>query len=172
MVPGLKKALLNAGFLGVFVSLSAAPVSAYTVSFIVIETGLVQDDTVTESSHLWENGLMDTFFNAGHIVSNAHTIRIDREGIKDFPDEVQADFDEAQQGGVDFFIMALLDYQGSGGGLQSPKTAVKPRQIFLKVFRVEPYQKVYEQRYSEPIKDELAKAKSAATSILPHLRNR
>jgi hypothetical protein len=176
MVSGLKKALLNAGFLGVFILLFAAPASAYTVSFIVIETGLIDDDTAampaTMSAYLWENGLMDAFFDAGHIVSNAHTIRVDREGIKDFPDEAQADFDEAQEGGVDFFVMALLDHQGSGGDLQSPKTSAGPRQVFIKVFRVRPRQKVYEQRYSDPVKDELAKAKSAARSILPHLRDK
>jgi hypothetical protein len=150
-------------FLGAFMFFAAfVPAFGYTVSFIVIETGLVQEGAAA-SSNIWENGLMDAFFDAGHIVSNARTIRVDRERIKDFPDEAQADFDEAREGGVEFFVMALLDYQ-------SPNTA--PRQVSLKVFRVEPCQKVYEQGYSGPIRDELAGAKNAARSILPHLGDR
>jgi hypothetical protein len=165
---------VKSGFLGIFIWLAAsAPVSAYTVSFIVIETGLGQDSPATESSNLWENGLMDTFFDAGHIVSNAHTLRMmNRETIKDFPEEAQADFDEARQGGVEFFVMVLLDYQGSNTVSASPGTAAKPRQVFLKVFSVDPYQKIYEQGYSGPVRDELAQAKSAARSIFPYLRDR
>lgn len=159
-------------FLCLFTGIAVpAPVFAYTVSFIVIEAGPVQDGAVTGAANLWENGLMDVFFNAGHIVSNAHALRIDRAIFKDFPDEMQADFDEARQGGVDFFVTALLDY-GAGEAPVSPGTSVGPRQVLLKVFRVEPYQKVYEQGYSGPIGDELTKAKSAARSILPHLRDR
>ncbi|MDR0760297.1 MAG: hypothetical protein LBF74_09345 [Treponema sp.] len=153
-----------------FIGLAApAPVFAYTVSFVVIETGPVQAGVVRDSANLWENGLMDVFFNAGHIVSNAHTLRVDREILKDFPDEVQGDIDEARQGGVDFFVMALLDYPADG---KAPGTAVKPRQIVLKVFSVNPYQKVYEQGYSGPIRDESAQVKNAARSILSHLGDR
>jgi hypothetical protein len=160
-------------FLYVFIAFAVpAPVFAYTVSFVVIETGPVQDRAVPGSAGLWENGLMDVFFNAGHIVSNALTLRIDREIFKDFPDEVQGDFDEARQGGVDFFIMALLDYRVSGEVPVSPGTVTGPRQVSLKVFRVNPYKKVYEQGYSGPIQDELTQAKNAARSILPHLRDR
>jgi hypothetical protein len=154
----------------IFIGIAApAPVFAYTVSFIVVETGPAPEGAGLESSNLWENGLMDVFFDAGHIVSNAHTIRVDHEVLKDFPDELQGDFDEARQGGVDFFVMALLDYRASGA-LSDAATA--SRQVFLKVFRVNPYQKVYEQGYSGPVRDELARAKNAARSILPHLRDR
>jgi hypothetical protein len=154
----------------VFIGLAApAPVFAYTVSFIVVETGLVQEGASPESSSLWENGLMDVFFNAGHIVSNAHTLRVDSGALKDFPDEALGDFDEARQGGADFFVMALLDYRASG---EAPGAPAKPRQISLKVFRVNPCQKVYEQGYSGPLRDELTGAKSAARSILSRLRGR
>ncbi|MDR2630955.1 MAG: hypothetical protein LBC60_08545 [Spirochaetaceae bacterium] len=163
--PGVMSTLLYC-FIGLAVP---APVFAYTVSFVVIETGPVQDGVVRDSANLWENGLMDVFFNAGHIVSNAHTLRVTREILKDFPDEVQGDIDEARQGGVDFFVMALLDYPEAD---KVPGTAVKPRQILLRVFSVNPYQKVYEQKYSGPVRDELTQVKSAARSILPHLRDR
>jgi hypothetical protein len=168
MIPG-KFGTMSA-FLCFFIAFAVpAPVFAYTVSFIVIETGPLQDGAVTGSADLWENGLMDVFFNAGHIVSNAHTLRMDHEIFNDFPDEIQGDFDEARQGGVDFFIMTLLDYRVSG---EAPGTVTGPRQVSLKVFRVNPYQKVYEQGYSGPIRDELTRAKNAARSILPHLRDR
>jgi hypothetical protein len=155
-----------------FFALSAAPVFAYTVSFIVVETGQARDGPVNGSSYLWENGLMDVFFNAGHIVSNARTLRVDREALTDFPGEARGDFDEARQGGVDFFVMALLDYRASGGAPESPGRAAKPRQVFLKVFRVNPCQKVYEQGYSDPAGDESARVKNAAAAILSHLRDR
>jgi hypothetical protein len=149
-----------------FIGITApAPVFAYTVSFVMIEMGLVQDGASPESANLWENGLMDVFFNAGHIVSNAHTLRVDREIVKDFPDEVQGDIDEARQGGVDFFIIVVLDYRLS----ETSGKVVKPQQIQLKVFRVNPHQKVYEQGYSGPIGDELAQAKIAARYILSQL---
>ncbi|MDR2071445.1 MAG: hypothetical protein LBP81_08555 [Treponema sp.] len=145
------------------------PVFAYTVSFVMIETGPAQNGAAPESASLWENGLMDVFFNAGHIVSNAHTLRVDREILNDFPDELQGDLDEARQGEVDFFVIVLLDYRSSG---EASGRLTKPRQILLRVFRVTPYQKVYEQVYSGPVRDELAQAKSAAISILSHLRDR
>ncbi|MDR3131107.1 MAG: hypothetical protein LBU18_06125 [Treponema sp.] len=147
----------------------SAPAFAYTVSFIVIETGLVPDGPKTAASVLWEDGLMDVFFNAGHIVSNARTLRIDREPPKDFPDEVSGDFDEAGDGGMDFFVMVLLDYQS--GGEISHGAAVKPREVLLRVFRVVPYQKVYEKRYSNLTGDESVRAKNAARAIFPHLRD-
>jgi hypothetical protein len=150
-----------------FIGIAApAPVFTYTVSFVMIETGLVQDGVKPESANHWENGLMDVFFNAGHIVSNAQTMRVEREIIKDFPDEIQGDINEARQSGVDFFIIAVLDYHTTG---EISGKVSKPRQIVLKVFSVNPHQKVYEQGYSGPIRDELAQAKNAARSILSHL---
>jgi hypothetical protein len=163
--PGIKPGIFFCIFAGLAVP---APVFAYTVSFIVVETGRIEDAQGNGASHLWENELMDVFFNAGHIVSNAQTLRAGRETLKDFPDEVRGDFDEAREGAVDFFVMALLDYQASG---ESPETA-GPRRVLLKVFRVNPYQKVYEQEYSGPAGDESARAKKAAGAILSHLRDR
>ncbi|MDR2741436.1 MAG: hypothetical protein LBB98_04690 [Treponema sp.] len=166
-----RKAGIKAIILCIFAGI-ATPAFAYTVSFIVVETGQVQDGPGSEASHLWENELMDVFFNAGHIVSNAHTLRINSNTLKDFPDEAQGDFDEARQGGADFFVMALLNYQPPGEVPESSGTAVRPRQIFLKVFRVNPCQKVYEQEYSGSAGDESVRAKNAARASLSHLRER
>jgi hypothetical protein len=165
------KIRLRPVFLGFFMCLAASvPAFGYTVSFIVVETGLVQGGAPASSSNVWENGLMDVFFDAGHIVSNAQTIRISQDEIKDFPDEARADLNDAREGGVDFFVMALLDYQSPNTA--SAETTSSPRRVSLRVFRVEPLQKVYEQGYSGPVRDELAGAKNAARSILPHLRDR
>ncbi|MDR2247843.1 MAG: hypothetical protein LBE17_14430 [Treponema sp.] len=154
----------------VFIGLAApVPVLAYTVSFVVIETGPAPAGGERDSANLWENGLMDVFFDAGHIVSNAHTLRVDGGLLRDFPDEAQGDMDAARQGGVDFFVIALLDYPAAD---KTPDAAVKPRQVVLKVFSVDPYQKVYEQGYSGPPRDESAQVKNAARSILSHLGDR
>jgi hypothetical protein len=149
-------------FIGI---IAPAPAFAYTVSFVILETGRVQAG-VSGSANLWEDGLMDAFFNAGHIVSNAQKLRVNRETAAEFPNEVQGDIEEARSGGVDFLVVVLLDYHAAG---EVSGTSAKPRRIILKVFSLDPYQKVYEQGYSGPMQDELTQAKRAAGFILSHL---
>jgi hypothetical protein len=171
------------GALGVFMGIAALAgpsAFAHTVSFLVIETGIRQENPAVESTVIWENGLMDAFFDAGHIVSNARNLRISRHPSKDFPDEARGDLEEAREGMVDYFILAFLDYRGTevpgtsvpGEGVPGGSRASKPQQVSLRVFKVNPYGKIYEQGYTGAMKDESVRAKKAAGLILPHLRDR
>jgi hypothetical protein len=150
--------------------LSAFPASAATVSFLVIETGLGEGFPVVESSNVWESGLMDVFFDAGHIVSNIPLMRLEGRPEQALPDEVRNEFEEAAAGGAEYFMLALLDFGGGSGGVP------KPRNISLRLFRIHPYQLIVEQRWagkaSAPLSEEFSAAKEAARKIIPHLRDR
>jgi hypothetical protein len=150
-----------------------SPVFAANISFLVIETGIREGSPVNEASSLWETGLLDVFFDAGHIVSNAPIMSLNKSQNKEIPDEARGNLEEAIQGGADFFILALLDYQGAVA-VNVPK--IKPRTVSLRLFRTKPYKFLYEQFYSAqaqtPGNDELTNAKGAARLIIPHLGDR
>jgi hypothetical protein len=153
--------------------LSAAlvPVSAYTVSFIVVETGLPEEQGVCEYSTLWETGLLDVFFDAGHIVSNAPVLRLNKPSAKQFPDEAAGRLNEANAGGADYLVLALLDYQGSG----TPRTTnPKPNQVSLRLFKTTPFRFIGEEKFTESRKPEpgedFISAKQAAVKMLPYLK--
>jgi hypothetical protein len=156
------------GFLCLSLLLSV-PLSAATVSFLVIETGLWEGEGRNEFSTLWETSLMDVFFESGHIVSNAPIMRLPVNPEGEFPEEARGDLEEAKKGGMEFFILALLDYAGSSGtGVQRP-----PRIVSLRLFRVDPYGLLFEQRYTGAVtasaNEEFLNAKKAAQTIIPHL---
>lgn len=159
-------------FLGVLclAGLCIMPVWASTVSFLVIETGLGEESPANESSTLWETALMDVFFDTGHIVSNAPVLRLPEKPAQEFPEEARVDFNEALSGGAEFFIIALLDYQGT-----SPGERPKPRNVSLRIFRIRPYQVLFKQDYSGGVtvsaEEELAGAKSVARTITGHLKD-
>jgi hypothetical protein len=153
-------------------TLSAAlvPVSAYTVSFIVVETGLPEEQGACEYSTLWESGLLDEFFDAGHIVSNAPVLRLNKPPAKQFPDEAAGSLNEANVGGADYVVLALLDYQGSG----TPHTIPKPKQVSLRLFKTTPFRFIGEEKFTEPRKpdpgEDFISAKQAAVMMLPYLK--
>jgi hypothetical protein len=143
------------------------PLEAATVSFLVIETGLPEEAEKKALSGLWESGLLDVFFEAGHIVSNAPVMRLGSNPAQELPDEARSEFDQAIEGGADFFILALLDYRADG---------VKPEQISLRLFRTNPYRKLFEQRYSDTtprnLKDEYDSLRKLVRELVPHLNDR
>jgi hypothetical protein len=147
--------------------LSAFPASAATISFLVVETGLAEG-TAAESSSIWESGLMDVFFDAGHIVSNAPVLRLSGEPDKPLPDEARGSFDEALEGGADFFVLALLEFQG-------PRDNPKPRRVSLRLFTTRPCRFIYEEQVdgSPPAAqaEEFAAAQKAARTIVSRLRD-
>jgi hypothetical protein len=160
-------------FFSVIFMLSATlvPVSAYTVSFIVVETGLPEKQGVCESSTSWENGLLDVFFNAGHIVSNAPVLRLNKPLAKQFPDEAAGSLNEADEGGADYVVLALLDYQGNDAPYS---TALKPKQVSLRLFKTTPFQFIGEEKFTESrnveSREVFLSAKQAAGKILPYLK--
>ncbi|MDR1586530.1 MAG: hypothetical protein LBS57_03640 [Treponema sp.] len=155
----------------VFGALFILPLPAATVSFLVIETGLSEEVGASQHSGLWESGLLDVFFEAGHIVSNAPILRLSKGTAKIFPDEALESLREAVEGGMDFFIIALLDYT-------APNDTViqKPEKISLRLFNAASQKLIYEQQYTDKTSknpgEEFASLKQAARGLVPHLNDR
>jgi hypothetical protein len=155
------------GLLGLLVF----PLEAATVSFLVIETGLPEELGASQHSGLWESGLLDVFFEAGHIVSNAPVLRLQRLPGVPFPEEARPELNEALEGGADYFILALLDYAApEHGAIQ------QPRQVSLRVFKTRPHALLYEGQYAEKnsknLKDEYDSLKKAVQGLVPHIQDR
>lgn len=159
--------------LAVFFLSLVSPAFAANISFLVIETGVREGSPVNEASNLWETTLMDMFFDAGYIVSNAPMMGLSRFPDKALPDEAQGSLEEALQGGADFFVLALLDYQGALA-LNVPQ--IKPQAVLLRLFSTRPYKFLFEQNYSSrtpsPERDELSAMKNAVRMLLPHIGDR
>ena len=129
----LKKTLLP-GLL--FLVFAAFRLDAATVSFLVIETGLPRDSGSSRHSAMWENGLMDVFFETGHIVSNAPILRVYRKLNEGFPGEAERDFKEAQESEVDFFVVVVVSHP-------------EPHNVSMRLFRTNSQQMLFEHKYTE-----------------------
>jgi hypothetical protein len=147
------------------------PLSGATVSFMVIETGVSENSPANASSNLWESGMMDGFFDAGHIVSNAPMLRLEQKPDRKFPEEARQELKDAQEGGADFFVLIFLEYRPSTTG-----EAQVPGNISLRLFRITPHKILYEARYpggaGVPPGEQLLHAKNTARMIIPHLRDK
>jgi hypothetical protein len=110
-------------------------------------------------------------FDAGHIVSNAPVLRLSASPAKQFPDEAVESLNEANAGGADYFVLALLDYRGSGA--PDTSTVPKPKQVSLRLFRTSPFRFIGEEKFTGPQKaapgEDFISAKQAAAKILPYL---
>ncbi|MDR2048038.1 MAG: hypothetical protein LBP69_01140 [Treponema sp.] len=172
-----------------FFSLGA--LSAATVSFLVVETGLAEESVRPQSSLLWENGLMDVFFDAGHIVSNAPIMRIPEKTAEKLPGPARIEFDEAKNGGADYFIVVLLEYSpfavdgtpGSGGvpvpdgnPASGPASGGKPEKVYMRIFSVSNETLVYEAACAGTTRldanEELIEVKKNAAKLIPQLKHR
>jgi hypothetical protein len=157
------------GVLFLFSTLLVFPLPASMVSFLIIETGLKPETSAGEYSTLWEDGLMGVFFDSGHIVSNGAVLRLEKRPVKDFPDEAQADFLEASQGGAEYLVIALLEYKDYNGNY-------KPSDVSLRVFAVTSRNLVYQQEFPAGIgadlREEYTRAQEAARAIITHLKDR
>jgi hypothetical protein len=122
------------------------PLSSATLNFMVVETGPPRESpsgdgppAVFESSALWEDCLLDLFFEAGHIVSNSPILRLAGLSAADFPGsnrpagnfppEILPEMEAAALGGADYLILALLVYPPGAAG---PKA--KPEEVNLRVY--------------------------------------
>ena len=142
-----------------------------TVSFLVLETGLEEAQGASRYSSLYESGLLDVFFDAGHIVSNAPILRLPGAPKQAFPEEAMHDLEEAVEGGMEYFVLAQLDYAVPPGG-----TIEKPRNVFLRIFRLRPHKLIYEQRYDgkalPTMDDEFLEVRQRAGELTRHLNDR
>jgi hypothetical protein len=151
------KRITIALIIGIFINIS---VSAAMVSFYVIETGLNEEANVQQSI-LWENAFMDVFFDAGFIISNAPLLR-----LEDRPANVMEviNMDEAIEGGVEYMLIVLLEYN---------KSILTPDEISLYVYRVSGRKLIIERKI-EPGRlrlpqDEYENMKSIARGFIPYI---
>ena len=138
------KALL--GFL--FFAALIRPLPSATLNFMVVETGPPRESpsgdgplspAVFESSALWEDCLLDLFFEAGHIVSNSPILRLaglsaadfpgSNKPVGNFPQGILPEMEAAALGGADYLILVLLVYPPGAAG---PKA--KPEEVNLMVY--------------------------------------
>ena len=155
-------------FLLLFLAFFAViPLSAANVSFLIIETGLAMEADNNQYSGLWESGLLDVFFESGHIVSNAPIMRLEYKPTGVFPEEAERDRDDALEGGVDYFILALLDYQNRG------EDNTRPLNISLRIFKTRPWTMIYERQYSDTrsrtINEEYDSLKQIVRGLVPRV---
>jgi hypothetical protein len=191
-----KRVLLSAMVFFAFGTLPAA-----TVSFLVVETGLAEESRRPQSSLLWENGMMDAFFDAGHIVSNAPIMRIPElsgeKTTEKLPDPIRTELDQARNGGADYFIVVLLEYPasttggipgsdelegfdpgGTGGPAFSgnPASGGKPEKVYMRIFSVSNETLVYEIACAGTTRldpnEELLEVKKNAAKLIPQLKRR
>jgi len=146
--------------LGVF---SVPGVFAAMISFIVIETGLPESAGRNQHSERWENTLLDVFFEAGHIVSNAPILRLVSRPSVDIETIARADFQEAAEGGADYFIIAQLDFSSSS---QQPG-------VSLLLFRLRPREKLLEKqlegRSYVSVREESEILRNTVLGLIPHI---
>jgi hypothetical protein len=145
------------------------PASASMVSFLLVETGLSEGAQSSQYSSVWEGGLMDVFFNAGHIVTNLPIARMEKKPAQELSGQVEGDFHEAVYGGADYFVVGFLEYQNQG-----PRTA--PTSISLKLYSAATGNLVFEQGFpagtGRNLDDEYRLAQNAGRVIVSHLQER
>ena len=145
--------------------LLAFPVSASMVSFLLVETGLGEEAPNTQYSSLWEGGLMAAFFDAGHIVTNSPIARMAVKPDHDFASYIEDDFNEAADGGAEYFILGFLDYQNQG---------MVPAGITLKLYTIDSQVLIFEEYFPAGrgnLSEELQLARNAGLTIISQIRD-
>jgi len=90
-----------------------------TVAVFFFETGVGEKDASIEATSAWEGGLMDAFFDSGHIVSNAGIERLADPGLPSSSRGLAA----AREGGADLMAQVALDYGAAGSARRTPRSA-------------------------------------------------
>jgi hypothetical protein len=157
----LKKTVIIGLFIVIFATalLSAPPLGAATVSVLVMEAGNPGDQT-GQYSIMWENGLLEVFFDTGHIVTNSPRVSLVENPADGFPDEAEKEFEGAQQGGMDYFLIAVVDYARSN--------------VSLRLFNTKSPKMIHEQKYTvttyRNVKEEYDKIKKAVEDMAAYLK--
>jgi hypothetical protein len=129
----LSKSLVYGLFLYIF---AIFPINAAMVSFLVIETGLPAGSPVSQYTTIWENSLLEVFFESGHIITNSPILRLAEMPTEDLPYEAERDFESAKDGGMHFFLIAIVDHNS-------------PNNVSLRLFSVGTHQLLQRQEYSD-----------------------
>lgn len=140
--------------------IAASPLCAANVSFLMIETGRTGDNLSNQYIYMWENSLMDVFFDSGHIVTNSPILRLSQKPSDGFPNEAERDYELAKDGGMDYFIVAIIDYAA--------------RRVTLRLFSTNSTLLIREQIYQagtfRNTKEEQENIKAAIMDMAVHLR--
>ncbi|MCL2440292.1 MAG: hypothetical protein FWD14_00985 [Treponema sp.] len=131
--------------------------AAHTILLNVIETGLTDSGSGHQHSVLWESAFMDVFFDAGHIVTNAPILRMERKPHGDIINLI--DIDEAKDCGSDYIIITQLDYSGE---------SVLPRDVLLYIYEVNTQKKIFQQ-IVERRRNDLNDLKTIARGLVPYI---
>ena len=147
-------------FAALLLSLCAVfPLGAASVSFLIIETGMSPEIPINQYSILWEDSLMDVFFESGHIVSNAPLMRLARKPADGFPDEAEGNFNEAKNGGMEYFFVAVMNHPENN--------------VSMRLFNTESRKMIDEQGYTSGIsvnmREERENIKNAIRAMAAHI---
>jgi hypothetical protein len=163
-----------------FILMPMFSVHAANISVLVVEVGadgaagaasgkgaagVSVRQSVTER---WESGMMDVFFEAGHIVSNGRSFQMPEKVIRDdFKKTFAADLDEAREGGADYLVLATLDYS------RAKKPSAMPHDITVSVFSLHTHRFLFEEsaaiNANLSLAEEFARAKKIAWRSLLYL---
>jgi len=157
----MMKNITLAVILCILVNFSAG---ASMVSFYVVETGLCESSQQIRHAEVWENALLDVFFEAGHIVSNAPILRLDSRPEGDILGNVAFDILDGRTIGIDYILIAMLDYTGN---LQSPG------EISFYIYRVNPREQLLERKIPGKAygtsREEYDDVKAIARGLIPYI---
>ena len=145
------------------------PASASMVSFLLVETGINQEGPSTQYTRVWEGGLMEAFFDAGHIITNSPITRMEKKPSPDLSGEVEEDYYDAVMGGADYFIVGFLDFQIQGG-------RAVPVGMVLKIYETDSKKMVYEQNFpvgtGKSSDEEFRIAQNAGRTMIRYIKDR
>ena len=119
-----------------FLAITVFPAYSANVSFLVIETGLGRESPASIHSTMWEDSLLDVFFESGHIVTNSPILRLTQRPEEGFPNAAARDFEEARDGGMDYFVIAVVNHPA-------------PHNVSLRLFRTNSQELVMEYVYTD-----------------------
>jgi len=114
------------------------PASASMVSFMVVETGL-SEEASTQYGSVWEGGLMQVFFDAGHIVTNYPIARMEKKPENDISGPIGNDFFEAAVNGAEYFVLCYLEFQNRSRSV--------PNTMIIKIYDVNAEKLIFERSF-------------------------
>jgi len=148
----------NLIFTLLFCAFTLPPLFGATVSCLVIEAGPAGGNK-SQYSAMWENNLMDVFFDTGHIVSNARMIRLDRKPAESFPGAAENEYQDARANGMDYFLIAIVEQN---------------QNVSLRLFNTKSRELIKEQVYAYSVpknaREESENIKNAISQIAAQIR--
>jgi len=142
------------------------PASASMVSFLVVETGL-SEEANTQYGSIWEGGLMEVFFDAGHIVTNCPIARIEKRPENDISGPIGNDFFEAAVNGAEYFILCYLEFQN--------KSRSVPNAMVIRIYNVNAEKLIYERSFpagtGRSLGDEYQTALNTGRTIVSNIKD-